>query len=128
MAVTKDTKDTSSGSTPVMTFQSRRWTVGTVVTISIVFAAGLMALLQFMTFKMQRPVKWDLTSAGINSLNTGTRSVLDGLGDEKIYLTSLYLETDIETDAQRKYREAIDVALRVTGRTGDYDGCISVHQ
>lgn len=113
MAVTKGTKDTSSGTTPVMTFQSRRWTVGTVVTISIVFAAGLMVLLQFMTFKMPRQVKWDLTSAGINSLNTGTRSVLDGLGDEKIYLTSLYLETDIETDAQRKYREAIDDMMRL---------------
>ncbi len=102
-----------AGHAAVVTFKGRRWTVGSMVTVSIVFAAALMVLLQFMTFNARRPLKWDLTSSGINSLNTGTRTMLDNLGDQKIYLTSLYLETDIETEAQRKYRNAVDDLLRL---------------
>ncbi len=77
------------GYASVLTFKGRRWTVGTMVVVSIIFAAGLTVLLQFITFKAQRPLKWDLTSSGINSLKAGTRGVLDSLEDEKIYLAAL---------------------------------------
>lgn len=101
------------GQASVLTFKGRRWTVGTMVVVSIIFAAGLTVLLQFITFNAQRPLKWDLTSSGINSLNAGTRSVLDSLGEKKVYLTSLYMETDIESEAQRKYRKAVNDLLRL---------------
>ena len=114
MAVEKSKQTAAtSGTQAPMQFAGRRWTVGTMVTVSIIFAAGLMILVQFMAFRAQRPLKWDLTSSGINSLNVGTRGVLDSLGERKVYLTSLYLETDIETDAQRKYRRAVDDLLRL---------------
>ena len=108
----KQTAATSGAQAP-MQFAARRWTVGTMVTVSIIFAAALMILVQFMAFRAQGSMKWDWTSSGINSLNVGTRGVLDSLGERKVYLTSLYLETDIETDAQRKFRRAVDDLLRL---------------
>ena len=78
----KQTAAASGGQAP-MQFAGRRWTVGTMVTVSIIFAAGLMILVQFMAFRAQRPLKWDLTSSGINSLNVGTRGVLDSLASAR---------------------------------------------
>lgn len=116
MAMTTKGKKQTTGAvshTSTMTVSARRWTVGTMVAISVLLAALLTALLQLLVFKTGRPLKWDLTSSGINSLSAGTRNVLASLEDEKIHLTSLYLETDIESAAQKKYRQAVDDLLRL---------------
>ncbi len=93
-------------------FRGRHLTVGTAVAVSIMVAAIVTVVLQRWAFQAQ--VRWDLTSGGLNSLGAGTRVVLDSLADDDtVSLTSLYLETDIELDAQKKYRKAVNDLLRL---------------
>lgn len=92
-------------------FKSRHWTVGFMVSVSIVIAAVLMVLLQ--TWAFQAPLRWDLTSSGINSLKRGTEQVLSSLDDKTICLTSLYFETDLEEEDQKKYRKSVKDLFRL---------------
>ncbi len=95
-------------------FKNRRKTVGTMVAVSIAVAVVLTAVLQMWAF--QSGLRWDMTTAGVNSLDAGTRKSLDALGDRRIKLTSLYSELDIEHDAQRHYREAVEGLLELYQR------------
>ena len=72
MALTEDAKGAAkkaASRSGGVRFKVRRYTVGAMVTVSIALAALLMVMLQFIAFKSQRPLKWDLTSSGINSLS-----------------------------------------------------------
>ena len=82
-------------------------TVGVTVGVAVV----LTAVLQLWAFQV--PVRWDLTSRGVNSLDDGTKAVLAGL-DAPVHITSLYYKaTDFEQPAQARYRQAVDDVLRL---------------
>lgn len=87
---------------------TRRLTVGTNVLAATLLFVGIVGVLQFMAFKA--PVRWDLTSEGVNSLSDATEKLLRGL-DQNIRITSLYFETDLEEPDQQRYRRAVDSLL-----------------
>ncbi|MCG3137886.1 MAG: hypothetical protein HJJLKODD_01741 [Phycisphaerae bacterium] len=95
----------------VLKFRGRHWVVGPMVLVSVMVAAGLMVLLQ--RWALQAPIKWDLTRSRMNSLSPGTAELLNSLKDGKLYLTSLYLESDLDSDAQKKYREKVADLIRL---------------
>lgn len=83
---------------------SRRVLLGGNVLVSIVLVGGIVAVAQALAYRASA-ARWDMTSAGVNSLSDGTVSLLRGL-DENIRLTSLYFETDREEADQSRYRQA----------------------
>jgi len=89
---------------------ARRFFVGTNVIIATVLVVGIVVILQALAYK--NPVRWDMTSSGVNSLSKATENLLRGL-DTKVELTSLYFETDREEPDQQRYRQAADDLLRL---------------
>ncbi|MCH7631928.1 MAG: Gldg family protein [Planctomycetes bacterium] len=81
----------------------KRLRVGTNVLVATLLVVGIVVVLQLMAYKM--PVRLDMTSSGVNSLSEGTENLLATL-DENIRVTSLYFETDRETEDQQRYRQA----------------------
>ncbi|MCH7660528.1 MAG: Gldg family protein [Euryarchaeota archaeon] len=81
----------------------KRLRVGTNVLVATLLVVGIVVVLQLMAYKM--PVRLDMTSSGVNSLSEGTENLLATL-DENVRVTSLYFETDRETEDQQRYRQA----------------------
>ncbi len=89
-------------------FSGRHLVIGGNVVISLIVVVAIVALLQWISF--HRSTKFDLTSSGLNSLTPGTERLVGGL-EQKVTLTSLYFETDLEDEDQGKYRRRIDDML-----------------
>ena len=86
-------------------FSGRHLVIGGNVVISIIVVAAIVGLAQWISF--HRSTKFDLTSSGLNSLTPGTERLVGGL-EQKVTLTNLYFETDLEEEDQSKYRRRID--------------------
>ncbi len=80
-----------------------RWATGANVIVATVLVVALVAVLQWGGYTFH--AKADLTSTGINSLSEGTERLLDSLDDE-VRITSLYFESDLETEEQTRFRKA----------------------
>jgi len=91
-------------------FKGRHLAIGGNVVFSIVVVLAIVALLQAGAYYAAGKV--DLTDSGVNSLSEGTERLLDGL-DEKVRLTSLYFQTDLEDQDQVKYRTKISDLLEL---------------
>jgi len=85
-------------------FKGRHLAIGGNVAFSIVAVLAIVVLMQWGSYYASG--KADLTDSGVNSLSEGTERLLDGL-DEKIRLTSMYFETDLEEPDQIKYRTKV---------------------
>lgn len=114
------------------TGSGRRFVVGLNVLVMTALAAGLMVAVQALAY--QWPKRWDMTSTSVNSLSSGTESLLRNL-KTNVTLTSLYFQTDIEEEDQSRYRQAVDnllalyqstnrshVATRSINALSDHDG------
>lgn len=95
-------------------FSGRHLVIGTNVLLSVVIALAIVVLAQWVSFK--KSTRFDLTSSRLNSLTVGTERLLDGL-DQKVHLTSLYFETDLEDEDQARYRQRMDDLLNLYQRT-----------
>ncbi|NOX57248.1 MAG: hypothetical protein GXP29_00120 [Planctomycetes bacterium] len=97
--------------------QRSNWLVGFNVFLMVVLAVALVGGLQWIG--LTRLGRVDLTSSGVNSLTEPTEQLLKGL-DQKVRLTSLYFETDLENEDQDRYRSAVNDLLglyRVSNRS-----------
>ena len=94
-------------------FRGRHFAIGTNVIVTIVAVVAIAVFLQWGAF--YKSTKFDLTDSGVNSLTPGTEKLLTSV-DQKIRLTSLYFQTDLETEDQAKYRAKIgDLAALYQG-------------
>ncbi|MCH7703550.1 MAG: Gldg family protein [Planctomycetes bacterium] len=82
----------------------RRLLMGTNVAVSIALLVGLVTVIQVLAFSF--PIRWDMTSTGVNSLGEGTENMLAAL-EMNVRITSLYFETDRETEEQSGYRQSV---------------------
>ncbi len=98
----------AKGKHPAPTSAGRRMMMGTNVFISVALVVGIVVVLQALAFEYT----WraDMTSSSINSLSEGTENLVSTL-ESNVTLTSLYFETDRETEDQPRYRRAIDDLL-----------------
>ncbi|MCH7526619.1 MAG: hypothetical protein IID39_04205, partial [Planctomycetes bacterium] len=85
-------------------FKGRRLAIGANVALTVVLATAVVVLVQWLAF--YRTAKLDLTDTGVNSLTNGTEQLLGGL-DQRIRLTSMYFQTELEEENQKKYRNRI---------------------
>jgi len=92
----------------------KRWLLGTNVFVATLLVVGIVVVVQVMAYNTGK--KWDMTSSGINSLSEGTENLLNHL-EENVRLTSLYFETDRETEDQPRYRRAVDDLLGLYAAT-----------
>ncbi len=83
------------------TSTGRKWMVGTNVLVMIALVVGIVVVCQLLAFRAGK--RWDMTSAGVNSLSHGTENLLATL-DTNIRLTSLYFESDLDEEDQQRYR------------------------
>lgn len=110
----------------------RRFVIGLNVMLMTALAVGLTVAVQALAY--QWPKRWDMTSTSVNSLSSGTESLLRNL-KTNVTLTSLYFQTDIEEEDQPRYRQAVDnllalyqstnrsyVATRSINPLSDHDG------
>ncbi len=95
------TNDMNTGTSPDKTFQGRHVAIGLNVFLGIALAVAIAGTIQWVSYL--KNAKVDLTDQGVNSLTPGTERLLSGL-DQKVRLTSLYFETDLEEEDQGKYR------------------------
>ncbi|RME38700.1 MAG: hypothetical protein D6788_06915, partial [Planctomycetota bacterium] len=96
---------TAVDSEPItQTSPGRRFLVGANVAVTTVLAAAVVVVAQVLAFNM--PLRWDMTSSGVNSLSEGTEHLLRSL-DRNVRITSLYFETDREEPDQARYRRAV---------------------
>ena len=89
-------------------FQGRHLVIGTNVAISVVVALAIVVVVQWGAYR--RSGKIDLTDQGVNSISPGTERLIGDLS-QKIRLTSLYFETDLEGDDQARYRTKMNDLL-----------------
>jgi uncharacterized protein YneR len=92
----------------------RRLAWGANVFVASALVIGIAGILQVMAY--QAHAKWDMTSAGINSLSAGTENLLRNL-ETDVRLTSLYFKTDLEDEDQQRYRRAADDLLGLYAST-----------
>ncbi len=92
----------------------KRWLLGTNVLVATLLVVGIVVVVQVMAYNTGK--KWDMTSSGINSLSEGTENLLDHL-EQNVRLTSLYFETDRETEDQPRYRRAVGDLLGLYAAT-----------
>ncbi|MCH7807940.1 MAG: Gldg family protein [Planctomycetes bacterium] len=83
----------------------RRMVLGTNVLVGTALVIGIVVVLQLLAYQI--PKRWDMTRSGVNSLGEGTENLLHAL-TTNVTLTSLYFETDRETEDQPRYRRAVD--------------------
>ncbi len=98
-------------------FRGRHFTIGANVVVTVIVATAIVVLLQWGSYYASG--QYDLTQTGVNSLSAGTERLLEGL-EQKVRLTSLYFETDLEEEDQEKYRSKIEDLLELyqsTNRT-----------
>lgn len=88
----------------------RRLLIGTNVLLATALALGVVVISQVIAFNM--PVRYDMTSSGVNSLSDGTENLLGTL-ESNVRLTSLYFETDREEQDQPRYRRAVEDLLNL---------------
>ncbi len=83
----------------------RRFMVGTNVVLMTVLALLVTGAIQYGGYEFQKRVggTWDATSASVNDLTDATERLL-GKIDKKIWITSLYFESDEEGESQAQYR------------------------
>ena len=81
----------------------RRFLVGTNVVVAVILVVAIIVVVQVIAYRV--PLRWDMTSSGVNSLSEGTENLLRIL-DTNVRLTSLYFETDREDEDQPKYRRS----------------------
>lgn len=94
-------------------FRGRHFAIGTNVIVTIVAVVAIAVFLQWGAF--HKSTKFDLTDSGVNSLTPGTEKLLKSV-DQNIRLTSLYFQTDLETEDQAKYRAKVgDLAALYQG-------------
>ncbi len=103
MAVKEGSVASKAGVDP----QGRRVLIGANVVLTVVVAGAIVAFLQWMG-TMGGFV--DMTTTSINSLSEPTQKLLSDL-DTNVRLTSLYFETDVENEDQKKYRTAVSDLL-----------------
>ena len=104
MAVEKNGKENKAARTPFLRFKGRQFWVGANVILVTAMALVIVILIQWWAFK--NPAKGDWTGGGVNSLTDGTKNLLHSL-DQPIRLTSMYFQTDLESEDQPKFRDAI---------------------
>lgn len=85
-------------------FEGRHLVIGANVFISVLMAAAIVGIIQWGAY--YKNAKADLTDQGVNSLTSGTEHLIGDLKD-KVRLTSMYFETDIEDEDQPKYRTKV---------------------
>ncbi len=90
--------------------QQSNWLVGFNVILMVVLSVALVGGLQWIG--LTRLGRVDVTSSGVNSLTEPTQALLKGI-DQKVTLTSLYFETDIEDKDQDRYRSAVNDLLEL---------------
>ena len=113
MAVTPKANPTAAGDQSARRgaeFKGRRLAIGANVALTVVLATAVVVLVQWLAF--YRTAKLDLTDTGVNSLTNGTEQLLGGL-DQRIRLTSMYFQTDLEEENQKKYRNRIGDLLEL---------------
>ncbi len=86
-------------------FQGRHLAIGANVLFSVVVATAIAGILQWGGYR--KHAKIDLTDSSVNSLAPWTEQLFGGL-EQKIRLTSMYFETDIEDEDQAKYRTKVN--------------------
>ena len=109
MALEHDTQQVSN-TARAADFKRRHYTIGANVAVSVLAATAIVVVLQWGSYYASG--QYDLTESGVNSLSPGTERLLEGL-DEKVRLTSLYFQTDLEEDDQSKYRTKINDLLNL---------------
>ncbi|HEY3241959.1 MAG TPA: Gldg family protein, partial [Phycisphaerae bacterium] len=84
---------------------ARRWLVGTNVVLMTVLALAVAGAVQYGGYQVQNRAggRWDLTSARTNRLAPATENLLKRL-DKKVWITSLYYQSDEEREDQGQYR------------------------
>ena len=107
MALEHDTQQVSNAARAA-DFKRRHYTIGANVAVSVLAATAIVVVLQWGSYYASG--QYDLTESGVNSLSPGTERLLEGL-DEKVRLTSLYFQTDLEEEDQSKYRTKINDLL-----------------
>ncbi len=100
-------KDNNSDKTD---FGGRHVAIAGNVLFTVLVATAIVVLLQWGAYYADAKV--DMTSSGVNSLSAGTQRLLDTLQD-KVRLTSLYFQTDLEEPDQAKYRSKVNDLLEL---------------
>lgn len=109
MAIEKEHKsDSSSATASGADFGGRHLWIGANVVLGVLIATAIVVLAQWGAFR--KNVKFDLTNTGVNSLTPGTEKLIQGL-DQKIRLTGMYFQTDLEAEDQAKYRRKVEDLL-----------------
>ncbi|MHC5112423.1 MAG: DUF7088 domain-containing protein, partial [Planctomycetota bacterium] len=86
------------------TGQPQRLLLGTNVIVMCVLAIAIVVVAQVLAYNAPR--RWDMTSSGINSLSDGTKNLVTSL-DQQLRMTSLYFESDIESEDQQRFRRVM---------------------
>ncbi len=105
MAVGRESSSTSEPAPARDEFQGRHLLIGANVVFSVAVAVAIVGILQWGAYF--KHAKADLTDSSVNSLAPWTEKLFGDV-QQKVRLTSMYFETDLEDEDQAKYRTKVN--------------------